>query len=293
MKRAIVFGANGQDGLYLSRLLNEYHIQFIGVSRTGNYINGSVVDFNLVERIIKEIKPEFIFHFAANSTTRHSALFENHEAISTGTINILEAVRLNCPNTKVFLSGSAMQFKNEGLPLNEIAPFDPSSPYSVARIQSVYAGRYFRDKFGLKVYVGYFFNHDSSLRSESHINQKIARFVQGITKGSKELLEIGNIDVEKEFGFAGDAVNAIWRLLNQDLTFEAMIGTGNAYPIRTWLDICFGYYDLNWKDYVCIKDQFVPEYMRLVCDPSLIKNIGWEPKVDITSLAQKMLLNEL
>ena len=170
----IVFGASGQDGYYLNELLQKQNINVIKVSRKIGDLIGNIADYSFVESIIKEYQPKYIFHFAANSTTHHRALFENHESISTGTLNVLEAVRLHCPATKVFLSGSAMQFKNEGFPISEQTPFEASSPYSVARIQSVYAARYYRDKFGLKVYVGYFFNHDSPLRTEQHVNQKIA-----------------------------------------------------------------------------------------------------------------------
>lgn len=177
--RALIFGINGQDGYYLNQLLIANNIEVIGVSNfIDKWIRGDVSIFEFVEELIIKHKPEYIFHFAANSTTHHSALFDNHNAISTGTLNILECVKNYSPRSKVFLSGSAMQFKNEGLPIDEKTPFAASSPYSVARIQSVYAGRYYRDTFGLQVYVGYFFNHDNPLRIERHVNQKIAAAVK-------------------------------------------------------------------------------------------------------------------
>lgn len=291
MMCAVIFGAGGQDGFYLSELLRERHIEVIGISRKGNLIHGDVASFLFVESVIKKHKPDYIFHLAANSTTRHSALFENHETISTGTFNILEAVRLHSPHTKVFLSGSAMQFKNEGLPINEETPFDASSAYSVSRIQSVYAGRYYRIKFNIKVYVGYFFNHDSPLRTEHHVNQKIVRAVQRISKGSIEQLELGNIEVEKEFGFAGDSVAAIWTLVNQDSVFEAVIGTGKAYSIRDWVIECFEMAGINWNDFIVVKDDFIPEYKILVSDPKLIRSLGWNPEIGLKQLAKIMMLN--
>ncbi len=103
--KALVFGINGQDGYYLSHLLKEEQIEVIGISRKGNHTHGNVADYSFVESQIKQHQPDYIFHFAANSTTRHFALFENNETISTGTLNILEAVRLHCPATRVFLSG--------------------------------------------------------------------------------------------------------------------------------------------------------------------------------------------
>ncbi len=282
---AIIWGGNGQDGFYLSKLLEKHGIRVIKLGRQEN-----IGDYAMVETYIQQYKPAFIFHFAANSTTRHSAMFENHESISTGTLNVLEAVKLHSTDTKVFLSGSAMQFKNEGLPISEHTPFYASSPYSVARIQSVYAGRYYRDKFGLQVYVGYFFNHDSPLRSEQHVNQKIAAAAKRIANGSNEKLTLGNIDVRKEFSYAGDVVEAIWTLVNQDNIHEAIIGTGKAYSIKEWVAYCFSEVGLNWEDFVTIENGFIPEYQVLVSNPAVMMDLGWQPQTSFNQLA-KMMLN--
>ncbi|HWZ15285.1 MAG TPA: GDP-mannose 4,6-dehydratase [Mucilaginibacter sp.] len=286
---AIIFGHNGQDGQYLCRLLSQKDIKVVGISRSGNDVIGNVSDYELVKSQIEQLQPQYIFHLAAKSTTHHSALFENHHTICTGTLNILEAVRLYSPETKIFLSGSAMQFKNEGLPIDEQTPFEASSAYSVARIQSVYAARYYREKFHLKVYMGYFFNHDSPYRTEHHVNQKIAQAVVRIVGGSTEKLELGNIDVKKEFNYAGDMVEAIWLLVNQNLIFEAIIGSGDAYSIKQWLQYCFTKVNKNWHDYVVIKDGFVPEYSTLVSNPEKLKSLGWEAKTSFTQLADMMI----
>jgi GDPmannose 4,6-dehydratase len=289
MARALIFGVSGQDGFFLSELLRIKNIEVVGVSRSGGEIVGCVSDYGFVEAIIKHHQPDYIFHLAANSTTRHDALFENHQTISTGTLNILESARLHCPGAKVFLSGSAMQFKNDGLPIDENSQFEASSPYSVARIQSVYAGRYYRSAFGLQVYAGYFFNHDSPHRSEKHVNQKIVGAVQRIAAGSQEKLELGNIDVRKEFSYAGDVVEAVWLLVNQDQIYEAIIGSGKAYSIREWTEYCFKKINKNSEDFLLIKEGFVPEYQILVSNPMMIRNIGWQPKVDIYQLADMMM----
>lgn len=287
--KAIIFGANGQDGVFLSKILRDKDIEVLGVSRSPGDFKGDIADYVFVEALIKTHKPEYVFHFAANSTTRHEALFDNHQAISTGTLNILESVRLHCPSSKIFLSGSAMQFKNDGTPIDEQTPFEASSPYSVGRIQSVYAGRYFRASFGMAVYCGYLFNHDSPLRSERHVNQKITSSVRRIGNGSNEKLELGNIDVEKEFNYAGDVVEAIWTLVNQDSVFEAVIGSGKAYFIRDWLSYCFESIDKNWQDYITINSNYKPEYKTLVSNPALLRTLGWTPKVDFHQLADMML----
>jgi GDPmannose 4,6-dehydratase len=287
--KALIFGISGQDGYYLSALLQKRNIEVIGVSRSHGDLKGDVADYSFVESIIKQHLPDYIFHFAANSSTRHDTLFDNHNAISTGTLNILECVRLYCPGAKIFLSGSAMQFKNEGGPIDEQTPFEASSPYSLARIQSVYAGRYYRSVFGMMIYFGYFFNHDSPLRSEGHINQKIVSTVKRIAKGSTEKLEIGNVDVKKEFNYAGDMVEAVWILINQDTIFEAVIGCGEVHSILEWTEYCFMKINKNWNDYVIINQNFVPDYKILVSNPKLIWSIGWQQKVDFHSLADLMM----
>lgn len=293
MTSAIIFGITGQDGFYLNVLLKKLQIEVIGVARSsGSWLQGDVADFAFVSKLIKKHQPDYVFHLAANSTTRHEALFENHVTISTGTLNILESVRLSCPTAKVFLSGSALQFKNEGLPIDEQTVFAAQSPYAVSRIQSVYAARYYRQAYNLKVYVGYFFNHDSVLRTEQYVNQKIVAAVNRIAKGSTEKLVLGNIDVKKEFNYAGDIVEAIWKLVNQDLQFEAVIGCGQAYSIRDWVEYCFKKINKTWTDYTIEEQNYIPEYKILVSNPKLIKALGWQPKVTMYDLADKMLQGE-
>ena len=288
---ALVFGINGQDGFYLSQLLNKKEIKVIGISRSdGNWIKGNVADYSFVEEVIKSYSPDYIFHFAANSTTRHDAVLENHDSITTGTLNILESCYKYSKHSKIFLSGSAVQFENKGIPINESTPFAPLSPYAVSRIAAVYSGRYYRS-LGLKVYVGYFFNHDSPLRSDRHINKKIISTVKRISEGSKEILEIGDITAKKEFNFAGDFMEAIWMLVNQDFFFEAVIGSGKAYAIQDWIKICFDMVNLDWSNYIRKKEGFVTEYEILVSDPRLIKSIDWEPAMGINELAGLMFTN--
>ena len=289
--KSVIFGINGQDGIYLSSLLKGIGYEIIGVSRTGrNSQNGDVCDFKYVTEIIRTNKPKYVFHLAANSSTRHEALFENHQTISTGTLNILESVYKFSPGTKVFLSGSGLQFVNNDAPISELDPFVADSPYSVARIQSVYAARYYRT-LGLKVYVGYFFNHDSPYRSEKHVNQKIAQTVKRIANGSSEKLSLYDPSVKKEFSFAGDIVNAVLTLIENDQVFETVIGSGIAYCIEDWVRICFEYYNLSWRDWVVQGTPLKREYDILVCDPKTIFSLGWRPKVDINDLAKLMIEN--
>jgi len=289
LKRALIFGANGQDGYYLNKLLQLNNIEVISISRKSGSIIGDVADSEFVENIIKDRQPSYVFHFAANSTTKHTALLENHATISSGTLNILEAVKKHSPYAKVFISGSAMQFKNDGNPISEKTPFESSSAYSAERIYSVYLSRYYREKFNLKTYVGYLFNHDSPFRTENHINQKIVMSAINIAKGSQEKLMIGNIDVKKEFNYAGDIVTAIWKLVSQNDVNEMIIGSGVAYDIRLWLEYCFNKMGLKWQEHTIQDEKFITDYKLLVSDPKLLMSIGWKPTKNIFELADIML----
>lgn len=287
--KALIFGANGQDGYYLHALLQEQGVVVIGASRSGGWVRADVASWSDVEALIEKHKPDFVFHLAANSTTQHSALYENHATICTGALNILEAVKTHCPASKVFLSGSGVQFENRGEPISERDAFKASSSYALARIHSVYAARYYRS-LSLKVYVGYLFHHDSPRRQEHHVSQMIAGAVKRISEGSREILELGDVSVQKEWGFAGDIMTGIWTLVQQDEVFEATIGTGLAYSIKEWLQECFALTGKNWRDYVRLRESFTPEYSRLICDPATIRSLGWAPTVPFPDLARMMVL---
>ncbi len=286
--RAIIFGANGQDGYYLNELCRLKGIEAVGVSRSGGWVHGNVSNYEQVEQFVKTYSPSYIFHLAANSTTHHDALFENHGTISTGTLNILEAARIHSPTAKIFIAGSGVQFENKGTPISEVDPFDANSPYSVARIQSVYAARYYRS-LGLRVYVGYLFHHESPLRQAHHVSKLIALAVVRIADGSREIVELGDVSVKKEWTFAGDVARGILTLLDQENVFEAVIGSGVAYSIENWLEQCFGRIGKDWQDHVRIREGFTPEYKCLVSNPRTINSVGWSPDVEFEELAKMMV----
>lgn len=290
--KAIIFGSNGQDGFYLNELLKKNQVEVINVSRKNAEIIGDVSEYNFTMEIIKAHKPAYIFNFAANSSTEHSLLFEHYLTIEKGALNILECVKKTSSHTKVFIPGSGLQFKNTNKPIDELTPFDAGSSYALSRIQTTYAARYFRNTFGLNVYTGYFFNHDSPLRTEHHVNQKIVQAVQRIAQKQQEKLILGNIDVKKEFNYAGDIAEAVWMLVNQENIFEVVIGSGIAYSIKDWVSCCFALKNLDWSEYVEIKNNFMPEYSILISNPALIKSIGWQPKIGFFQLAKMMIDNE-
>lgn len=284
--KAVIFGITGQDGYYLSSFLKEKGGEVIGVGKTDPVIKLS--DYETIASLVRQTQPACIFHLAARSSTRHEALFENHETIDTGTLHILEAVKNHSPATKVFISGSGLQFKNAGQPIKETDPFEARDPYSVSRIASVYTARYYRS-LGIRAYVGYFFNHDSPLRSEQHMSKKIAEAAKRAGRGGTEKLEIGDLDAVKEYGFAGDIVKGIWTLVNQEAVMEANIATGKGYSIRDWLQACYGHVGKNWTDFVAVNTAFKPDYRQLVADPSTLFALGWKPETGFEQLAAIMM----
>ena len=285
---ALIFGANGQDGCYLHELCKAKGIKPLGVSRSGDWIRGDVSDYKQVEELVKKYKPTYLFHLAATSTTRHDALFENHAAISTGTLNILESVYKHSPTSKVFITGSGVQFYNDGNPISEDTAFEASSAYAIARIQSVYAARYYRI-LGIKAYVGYLFHHESPLRKPNHVSQKIVLAAKRIAHGSEEKLQIGDINVEKEWTFAGDVAEVIMTLVEQENVFEAVIGSGKTHSIKDWIEVCFLHLGLDWTRYLEQAENFQPEYKRLVSNPALMDSLHWQPKIDLRQLAAMMI----
>lgn len=286
--KALIFGASGQDGVYLTELLGSRGIEVIGVSRAQDHLRVNLSSFSEVTGVISKCRPDWIFHLAANSTTRHDAVLENHDLISTGTVNILEAVWRHQSAAKVFIPGSGVQFKNKGKPISEDDEFDAISPYAVSRIHAAYAARYYRS-LGIKAYVGYLFHHESPRRKPGHISQVIVQAAKRIAAGSTEILEIGDTEVRKEWTFAGDIVKGIVKLVEQDVVFEAAIGSGLTYSIQDWLEQCFGGVGKNWRDHVRMRAGFCAEYQQLVCDPATIKSLGWKQEVSFPQLAEMML----
>jgi GDPmannose 4,6-dehydratase len=261
----------------------------IGVSRSpGDWLVGDVAELEFVENVIREHRPDIIFHLAAHSTTRHEALFEHHRTIGQGTLNILESVRRWAPECRVFITGSGLQFINVSAPISETDPFDHSSSYVIARNYSVQAARYFRNR-GIKTYVGYLFHHESPFRNPNHVSQKIAQAALRIAAGSRESIQLGDISTSKEWTFAGDVVEAIMTLVNQDDVHEATIGSGEAHTIEEWLDVCFGLIHADWREHVGTIEGFTAEYPLLLSAPKTINSLGWRPRVSFHNLAEMMM----
>ncbi len=288
MRKAVIFGVGGQTGHYLAELLRQREVMVVGVGRHSGDELADVSAFGPVHEIIRDQRPDMVFHLAARSTTRHEALFDNHQAIAGGTWNILEAVRRAAPEARVFITGSGVQFVNQGRPIDEETAFAPSCPYAVSRIASVYTARYYRS-LNLRIYVGYLFHHESPLRPSTHVSQIVAQAAAAIASGKQKYLELGDLSVAKEWTFARDTAAAMITLIHQDAVHEAVIGSGEAYSIEQWVAACFAAVDLDWRTVVRTIPGFIAEYPRLVSNPARIFQMGWRPVVSMPELATMMV----
>jgi GDPmannose 4,6-dehydratase len=281
--KAIITGSNGQDGWYLEKLLRHYRVEPIPIP------SDSYIDLNsgpIVQSFVDNVQPDFVFHLAAKSTVSHNSSVANHHIISNGSFNLLDAAHRFARNCRVFLAGSAYQFKNEGKPISETDPWDTTSVYCAARGYSKLLADAYRAQ-GLMAYFGYFFHHESPRRGSEHMSQRIAKAAR-----NHEPIEIGDPSVVKEWTFAADAMEAVWSLVNQDVIFEANIGTGIGHSIAAFADLCYAAHSLDWKNYVKTSEDYISPYRSLTCNPERIFSTGWRPRTTIEELAELMTLNK-
>lgn len=287
-KKAIIFGASGQDGFYLDKLLKKHNIEVKKSSRN-RFIKGNIGDFDFVNNLIKDAKPDYIFNFAASSNVDHSFIKQNFNSISNGTFNILESVcSLKLNKTKIFLSGSIFQFKNDNNPITENSPLDYSNHYSVLRNNSLYMSRYYRDILKLNIYFGFFCNHDSPLRSDKYVNSYIIKSLLDLKNNKINEFEVFNMKYFKEFNHAKDVVGAVWKLVNQEKINELIIGSGKSYSIQEWIDICSKIIDVNISKKI-INNEKNNLTKKVVSNPKKLFSIGFKPQLDIYDLANDMI----
>lgn len=287
-RRVVILGSSGQDGPFVEAVCHKRGALVSGYSRRTDP-PCDISDFASVERVIRDCRPDFVFQLAAESRTAHDALFDNHGAIAGGALNVLEAVRLHAPRARVLLAGSGLQFRNVGQPIHESDPFEAASPYAAARIYATYLARYFREKMGVATYVAYLFHHESPARSERHTSKMIAMAAAHAERHNEACLELGDVNVEKEWAYAGDIAEGMVRLILQEEVSECVVGTGEGRSIRDWLQACYQQAGLDWREHVTIKPGFVAEYPRLVSNPETIRRLGWRPALDFNGLAKLML----
>ena len=315
MKKALITGITGQDGSYLAELLLEKDYQLWGIMRrsssfhTGRIdhlykdpheqprlklIYGDLTDGSNLSTIINEIKPDEVYNLGAQSHVRVSFDMPIYtaDADALGTLRLLEAIRSTDKPAKFYqASSSEMYGKVIETPQTEKTPFYPRSPYGCAKAYSFWQTVNYREAYGLFTCNGILFNHESPRRGETFVTRKITRAATRIKLGLQDKLFLGNLEAKRDWGFAGDYVEAMWLMLQQDKPDDYVVATGESHSVREFVAEVFSHLGLDWQKYVEID----PRYFRpsevdyLQGDASKAKKVlKWEPKVTFTELARMM-----
>jgi GDPmannose 4,6-dehydratase len=310
MPTALITGINGQDGSYLAELLLEKGYQVVGMVRRSStltlerinhiqddiaIVQGDLHDQSSLVSIIEEYKPEEIYNLAAQSfvPTSWSQSILTGEVTALGVTRILEAIRLVNPKIRFYQASSSEMFgKVLEVPQREETPFYPRSPYGVAKVYGHWITVNYRESYNLFATSGILFNHESPRRGLEFVTRKITDGVARIKHGLSKELRLGNLEAQRDWGFAGDYVDAMWRMLQHDEPDNFVIGMGETHSVREFCQIAFGHVGLNYEDYVVQDPRFYrpAEVDLLISDPSRAKNIlGWQPKVDFNGLVTMMV----
>ena len=315
-KTALVTGVTGQDGSYLAELLLEKGYKVVGVKRRTSTIStgridhifshpnfelcyGNMTDSGAIYRLLLEYKPDEIYNLAAQSHVRVS--FETPEEtadiVAMGTLKLLEAVRNICPNIKVYQASSSEMFgDNPTHPQNETTRLMPASPYACAKVFAHNICRNYRESYDMHISSGILFNHESPRRGKTFVTRKITQASAKINLGLQDKLYLGNLDAKRDWGFAGDYVEVMWLMLQQEIPDDYVIATGETHTVREFLEEVFTHAGLNIEDHVEIDERlFRPhEVPLLLGDATKAKNkLGWEPKVKFKELARMMYDEDL
>jgi GDPmannose 4,6-dehydratase len=262
-----------------------------------------LTDGTTLRRILEEVKPIEIYNLGAQSHVRVSFDAPEYtvDSVGMGTLRLLEAVRDYQKRTgievKFYQAGSSEMFgKVQDVPQKETTPFYPRSPYACAKVYAHWQTVNYRESYELFACNGILFNHESPRRGETFVTRKITRAVARIVEGTQKKLYLGNLESKRDWGYAKDYVRAMWMMLQQDQPDDYVVATGETHEIKEFLDIAFGYVNLDWHDYVA----FDPRYLRpaevdlLIGDPTLTKQkLGWEPSVTFEELVKLMVNADL
>ncbi|MPZ87530.1 MAG: GDP-mannose 4,6-dehydratase [Nitriliruptorales bacterium] len=317
--RALITGITGQDGSYLTEFLLDRGYEVHGlVRRTSTFAReridhlhldpegsrlllhyGDMADGNSLSRLVLQIRPDEVYNLAAQSHVAVS--FQNPlysaDVDALGTLRLLEAVRqLDRPVRFYQASSSEMYGKVVETPQTESTPFHPRSPYAVAKVYSYWQTVNYREAYGLHASNGILFNHESPRRGETFVTRKITRAATRIKLGLQEQILLGNLDAERDWGFAGDFVEAMWLMLQQDEPSDYVVATGRRASVRTFCEAVFGMLDLDWSDHVGIDKRYLrpAEVDLLQGDASKAARIlGWKPRTSFDELVRMMVTADL
>ena len=320
MKRALITGITGQDGSYLAELLLAKNYEVVGIVRRSSSINtsridhlyedpheegarlrlvyGDLTDGSSLARILREVKPDEVYNLGAQSHVRTSFDLPEYtvDVGGLGTIRLLEAIRQAGFPSRFYQASSSELFGNAPPPQSEATPFQPRSPYAVGKLAAYWATANYREAYGLFACNGILFNHESPRRGETFVTRKIAKAAARIYQGRQDRLYLGNLDARRDWGFAGDYVEAMWLMLQQDQASDYVVATGQSHSVREFLDEAFGYLGLDWTQYVELDPRYTrpTEVDHLEGDASKArKMLDWTPKVGFKELVEMMVNAEL
>ena len=292
IKTAIIFGISGQDGLYLKKILLNENIKVYGTTskKKSKYDYVNLNDFEEVNSYIKKVSPDYIFCFSAVSKTSHEVIFQNQNIICNGTLNILESIKINFKKCKIFIPGSALQFKLNNESISEKTEFYANNPYSISRIYTYNLSKYYREKYNLKIYYGFLFHHDSPFNKNESLTMQIIKSVKDFKKKNIFNLNIKNLNYTKEFNHAYDITMAIWSFVNQNKYFEMVIGSGNVISIKDFIFNVFNVFKIKPKSKFNLGNY--GEKIIVKSDPQLLRSIGWKPIYGIIELIEDLKQND-
>ena len=313
-KRAFITGITGQDGSYLAELLLSKGYEVHGLIRRASTFNTARIDHLYVDPheptanlflhfgdlsdgarlvgLLGDINPDEVYNLAAQSHVRVSFDEPEHTAdtTGTGTIRMLEAVRLAGINTRFYQASSSEMFGATPPPQNEDSPFYPRSPYAAAKLYSYWITRNYREAYDLFAVNGILFNHESPRRGETFVTRKITRAVAAIKAGMQDHLYMGNLDAVRDWGYAAEYVEGMWRMLQADIPEDFVLATGVGITVREFLEVAFSHAGLNYEDHVRFDKRYLrpTEVDALIGDPSRARSqLGWEPTINLTAGLQK------
>jgi GDPmannose 4,6-dehydratase len=316
MKKALITGITGQDGSYLTELLLSKGYTVYGIIRRSSSFNtgridhiyqdphdsspkmrlvyGDLNDASSLNKLIRTIAPDEIYNLGAQSHVRVSFDVPEYtgEVTALGAVRLLEAIRETGVETRFYQASSSEMFGNAESPQNEKTVFLPRSPYAAAKLYAHWMTVNYREGYGLYACSGILFNHESPRRGETFVSRKITRAVARIKLGLQDKLFLGNLDAKRDWGFAGDYVEAIWMMLQQTQPDDFVIATGETHSVRDFLDEAFGYVKLDWEKYVKIDPRYYrpTEVDLLLGDASKARQkLGWQPKVKFPDLVRMMV----
>ncbi len=314
MTTAFITGITGQDGSYLAELLLNKGYRVVGMARRSSTLNyeriehiaddieivqGDLHDQSSLVSVLEEYTPDEVYNLAAQSfvpVSWNQAVLTG-EVTALGVTRLLESIRLVNPRIRFYQASSSEMFgKVMEVPQRESTPFYPRSPYGVAKVYGHWITINYRESYDIFATSGILFNHESPRRGLEFVTRKISHAVAKIKLGMSKELRLGNLESQRDWGFAGDYVEAMWRMLQHDEPDNFVIGTGETHAVREFCEIAFGCVGLNYQDYVIQDPRFYrpAEVDLLISDPSRAKSIlGWAPQVSFRQLVEMMVESDL